>query len=553
MEHSRTFWAANYDFVIYVVYGMWNLPVFVISRLAGIDYLFWAPGLLWCKSLGILLCLWTAFIIYKILLIVGAPGRLARMGAFLYLSSSALFLIVFIITQVDSFALLLLVGGFYFYLKGQQRKFILCFAVAMPCKMFALFLFIPLILLREKRICMVMGNIVLVFSLCLFSRIIFGGDPAYYFALGSQSRDAMIQIMDSRIFWGQDVIPFILCYIGICLACYLYDGYKKDHQMYQIPVFCAMAVWISFVCFVNFNSYWVVYLIPFLIIGIVGSGRFQKACCLLEMVFSVGYVGVVVFYCSPLSDTNLVRRLFLSNFCSVPDYDITKYGSLNYMVRDMGLSIWAPLFPTFMIGALVSLLIITSPFLFRDSKRFVSPERSVLWARLGGMVLLLAVILYSYLKVAPAAAYTNLSAPWKACGSDLIMSESWIGQEIVLDETRRLEELQVFFDNPDYIRNNFSSVKFEVISMESGEPIFSSRVGCSMISSGERQDIELHHLEMEAGKPYLLKLTGIPGTSDDRRRGRQIFPYVTEYLVDEEHPAYVNGVEQDYNLYFRIR
>lgn len=121
IEHSRSFWAANYDAMIYLVYGIWNLPVLLITKLLGIDYFSWAPGLLWCKTLGILFCLGSAWMISKILRCIGTPKAFARLGSFLFLSSLSLYLIVFVIAQVDGFALFLLLLGFYFYLNGKTN------------------------------------------------------------------------------------------------------------------------------------------------------------------------------------------------------------------------------------------------------------------------------------------------------------------------------------------------------------------------------------------------------------------------------------------------
>lgn len=223
------------------------------------------------------------------------------------------------------------------------------------------------------------------------------------------------------------------------------------------------------------------------------------------------------------------------------------------MVNDLGLDLLAPVFSTFMVGALIILLVLVCPFLFENVSCFVMPESLVLFARFGLMALITAIIMYAYMKVAPPAAYSTLDAPRAVCDTDLIVSENWIGQEVQLKESRRMEELQLFFENPDYIRNNFSSVIVEIVSLENARPIFSKRIGCSMIPSGERKDIKLNDLELEAGKRYLIKITGVRGSLDDRRKNRRIFPYVTETLMDSEHPAYINGERQNYNLYFRLR
>lgn len=42
--------------------------------------------------------------------------------------------------------------GLYFYLKDEKKKFITFFAIAVVCRMFALWVYIPLVLLKEKRI-----------------------------------------------------------------------------------------------------------------------------------------------------------------------------------------------------------------------------------------------------------------------------------------------------------------------------------------------------------------------------------------------------------------
>lgn len=179
VERARMFWAANYDFMVYIVYGLWNLPVLLISRLRGIDYLDWSLGLLWCKTLGILLTFAKAYLICKIARLCGTPKKFAALGSFLFLSSAALFVIVFVVSQVDGFALFLLLLGFYFYLKGNGKAFLLCYMIAMPSKMFAVFLFLPLVLLKEKRIPCIFAALALSFSGSIFSKLLFGADPAH--------------------------------------------------------------------------------------------------------------------------------------------------------------------------------------------------------------------------------------------------------------------------------------------------------------------------------------------------------------------------------------
>lgn len=547
----RAYWGANYESLIYVVYGLWNLPVLLISHLLGIDYFNWSIGLLWCKTLGIILTFATAKLIEKILTVSGTPKPYARLGAFLFLSSFALYIIAFVISQVDGFSLFMIMLGFYQYLKRRKWWFVLCFMIAMPTKMFALFLFLPLLLLREKRIPCIVGYTAIVFLLNLLSGRIFSGDPAYTFALGSQSRDAVLQILGSNVNMGQVYVPFILCYLGICVFCYLYsEGQQTDPNVENgIPIWCASAVWTSFVCFVDFNSYWTLYLLPFLIMAIVYAGRFLKLCTLLEMLFSVGYLGIVLSNCTPFADENLSRRLLLPHFMSIPEYGLTKYGSLNYMFEMLGGTKYAALYSTCMGGALLVILVLTCPFLFKKVPVFEKLERSVLWARIGCMGGFLVLLIYACTAAAPDTLYSTFPQSAQAASEGLLPGNT-LEQEFVIQKNGTVREIELQFENPDYIRNNFCSLEFELVEVESGAIQAQERVGCALIEPDKRLTVKLGKVPVKMGEHYRLRIKGVPGIWTDS--SRQIYPYVTDGQ-GEGMALYYNGKPQPYSLYMRVR
>jgi len=59
---------------------------------------------------------------------------------------------VFHIAQSDMLYTYLTVLGIHAFLKNDKKKFILFFAMAVSCKVIAVFVFIPLLLMMEKRI-----------------------------------------------------------------------------------------------------------------------------------------------------------------------------------------------------------------------------------------------------------------------------------------------------------------------------------------------------------------------------------------------------------------
>lgn len=100
------------------------------------------------------------------------------------------------------------------------------------------------------------------------------------------------------------------------------------------------------------------------------------------------------------------------------------------------------------------------------------------FARLGSFLFLSSLSLYLIVFVIAQADSFALFL--------LLLDSSWIGQEIEPDETANPEEIELFFMNPDYKRNNFCSIEVEVIDTQDGRALFSGRIGCSMIESGEK-------------------------------------------------------------------
>ena len=54
IEHTSTGHPAVYDIPLYLLFGLWNLPTYIIYRITGFQYLLSTPAQLWLKTMMVL-------------------------------------------------------------------------------------------------------------------------------------------------------------------------------------------------------------------------------------------------------------------------------------------------------------------------------------------------------------------------------------------------------------------------------------------------------------------------------------------------------------------
>ena len=66
VECSQTNFASNYNFIIYVIFALWQAPAYFIVHILGNNYLECPWAMLWSKTLIVVLSVVVAYYIYKI-------------------------------------------------------------------------------------------------------------------------------------------------------------------------------------------------------------------------------------------------------------------------------------------------------------------------------------------------------------------------------------------------------------------------------------------------------------------------------------------------------
>lgn len=273
---------ATYDFPLHAVLGIWGIPLYLVCNVNNIEVTSSMLGILYGKSIFLLAMIGVSVLIYKICLNLEIPPKKAKSCAFLFCSSTLIISSICIIGQSDIIGIFFILQGMNSYIKKENNRFVFWFMIAVPFKMYALFIFIPLLLLHEKRVIYIGIKGIIVVALTVISNWIFNdGSPAIE-EKAKFSNHMLEKIFENKINLMNGEIPILLIlFFGICVWCYLHE---KDKDFYECAVFVPLITVTAI--FISFNSYpyWFLYLTPFIAIAITYNEKYFDSVLLFETI-----------------------------------------------------------------------------------------------------------------------------------------------------------------------------------------------------------------------------------------------------------------------------
>lgn len=282
---------ASYDFTIYAVFAIWNFPAWIYEKISGNPAESALLCLMWGKLMLAVIAVISAAGVRRIHEFITGDREEAGTALFVYLFSGILIVSAYYIGQYDIIGVTFAIYGVYYYLKKDYKKFYLFFAAAITCKYFALFLFVCLVLLYEKRILYIIRNIALGCWLVVAEKILFSLGKSYeeihpQAEMAAQSGSGVVgtDLLSTRTSYlfslqyhmGVDSISVFVLAMGLlCAYCYLQKR-KEDYSFYYKTVYVAFAANTFFVIFTSNPPYWVILLVPWLILTIYCNGEHLK-------------------------------------------------------------------------------------------------------------------------------------------------------------------------------------------------------------------------------------------------------------------------------------
>lgn len=309
----------GYDFALYLIFAVYNFPLWIWEKLSGHSFVEFIWSREYIKGISWIFIGICSYLLYKLAVICGIDEEEAKWCPFLFMSSAIFFHAEVIMGGYDVISLAFTLLGLCAYLQGNDKGFVLSFAVAIAMKYFALWLFIPLVLLKEKRIWRIIVYGIEGISVVVIPKILFAIASNLYrqnnvgivvaSAVGGAAQAGGTEVSAMSLISHGDIVidgalfpdSYIAQYtflslpenslvlIGMCMIwlwCYLC---KKQLSAQKLIYLCAATMSI-FVLAVKQHPQWCILIVPYLVLIIMFHPEKMKDNLILEGVYSLGYL-----------------------------------------------------------------------------------------------------------------------------------------------------------------------------------------------------------------------------------------------------------------------
>lgn len=368
---GNTQYVPLYDFPMYIIFAIWNFPLWIVEKVSGIDIYHSVPCLMWMKSM---LLAWTILFLWEFGKLISelflnneaedpeeAAGsavpdqgngamRLAcvegsasfskekiREGRFLFLTSMFFMTGLIVLGQYDIICMTFMMKGLQAYIRGNDKRFILWFAFSAPLKYFSLLIYVPLILVKEKRISRILlRGIEVAVPMLFFWIAVPYGRPGLVegctFSGSSEGTNIAKPIFDALFIRGSvgfgTLFVYIFAEVLFLVLCYVYKVREEDDRNRLTVYLCFAAYMIQFT-FGYSHPYWLILLVPFMILIILQNEKYHYINLLLETVLTVAMAAAQIFYYTWCFNAGIVQLSFWKDLLPA---GIPKAGEPEYSV-----------------------------------------------------------------------------------------------------------------------------------------------------------------------------------------------------------------------------
>lgn len=253
----------DYFPIIYAIFAIWNFPLHVLGLTSDITLSGYSGitviEVIWSKLLLVIFFFATAVMMYKTALIVTEENQnQSRLTAGIFATAPIGVFAVFIFGQYDIIGTFFTISGFYFYLRKDFRRFAWLFSIALSFKFFAVLLFIPLLLLAEKRLLQLVKLTAIALVVPVIQLLLYWNNQAFsghIFSLATSKVDNVTRVILS-------LAVLVIAYSSICIYAFIKKP-KDDSEWRKISIFISIAAYGLMFAFVVWHPQWLIIITPF--------------------------------------------------------------------------------------------------------------------------------------------------------------------------------------------------------------------------------------------------------------------------------------------------
>ena len=374
------FTVPSYEFPIFIIFALWNFPLWIAQNFLHIQITESILCLFWLKSLLLVFLLLCVKVIKKICVEIGIKKNNLQWVLFVFLSSPLLLISLFIMSQYDIIAIFFMLLGVLAFIRGDKKQFILWFSIAIPLKLFALFIFIPLLLIDNKKIMKIINYAILGLLPLILTKSISLLMPMYKESTSGFSGEMLSRLLTNgiNVNFGNASL-FCISMVAICVFCYFKD-LNSNNERNKFSIYIPLLVFSTFFIFVNFHPYWIILLTPFLAIIFFQNMRYFKINIILETVFSIIFIIITMityYWCyGPL----VIERMILPRLIGSTYGTETKIQFAGNILVRLGGQKLMPFLLAVFVSSIIAILYINFPRKSSDNIR--EEDNNIEWGLL---------------------------------------------------------------------------------------------------------------------------------------------------------------------------
>ena len=264
-SHGLMIHYPNYDIVLNFLMGLWQLPLYIAEKLIG------------CKDIILYSALARMYSkIYLVFVLLACGRETARISGELgcskeeqtsvfYLFTTAVTALssALVVAQVDVIGLFFILRALYHALRGEDKKYFLCFVLAVQCKFFAVFFVLPVVILRNKKIYRMVAELAAPVAINILLSVPFRLlDPAGYGGKGARLAEMVEEMLKTHWnFLGYTIPSLFFLYVGVSLLAFFIDvpEEKKKEYLFWFAFLGTIAMFLT----MSNHPHWYIYLAPY--------------------------------------------------------------------------------------------------------------------------------------------------------------------------------------------------------------------------------------------------------------------------------------------------
>lgn len=302
MAHNNPLYYVNnahYNIVVYLVFAVFQLPLFLFYSLTGLPVnevvLYFTA-----KLVGAAFFLYSVWLVRQIAHLLYPATTAPRWAPLFFALWPAAFFSVMVMGQYDTLSLVFMLLAIKAWLQGRHTHMAVWVGVGAACKFFPLLVFVPLVLLVEKRPLHIIKYGIISLWLVLPTTALFYGRTG---DMGLFNKLMIDRMFVAEMPAGRQTPLFPVVLLVLFFVAYLWK--PAADLLSKVGLWLCLAVLGSFFILVEWHPQWLVLLAPFIVLTTFGEKN-RAPWWWLDMAYSAGFMVLVALAHPAQLEANLL-------------------------------------------------------------------------------------------------------------------------------------------------------------------------------------------------------------------------------------------------------